>query len=109
MSSGRTIFLAYKKQSEMYKTDERSLSGALIHEKAGWALDEETLLTLRIEKIDIVGVMVKETSDIYLTMLGHFNDSDKAKYANYTGRGGGVLRFLPMKYFSKRAGTVRVK
>lgn len=109
MSSGEQIFLAFKKQSEMFKSDEFTLSGALIQDKAGWAIDDETLLTLRIEKIEIVGIVVKETRDIYLTRLENFTDHDKAVYGNYSGRGGGVMRFLPSTYFSKNAGVIRVK
>lgn len=109
MSSGGEYYLAWRKQAEMFRSGEKSISDAVSAGTAAWALDDETLIDLRVQGIKIVGVWVKETNDIYLTKLSKFNDPKLAKVMNYESRGGALQRYLPITEFSFVQGAVRIK
>lgn len=71
-------------------------------------MDEDTLLQLRTEKVELIAIVVKETKDIFITTVAAFRDKEKARYGNYTGRGGTVIRYLPLQHFTKKSGTVKI-
>lgn len=71
-------------------------------------MDEDTLLRLRTEKVELIAIVVKETKDIFVTTAESFRDREKAKYGNYSGSGGTVIRYLPLQYFTKKSGTVKI-
>jgi len=109
LSDGREVYLAWRKQSEIFRSGERTTSDAFVKGTAAWALDDETLLNLRLEGIELVGVLVKETLDIYLTHISNFFDQTKAKVLNYEARGGALQRCLPVTFFHVMLGSTRIK
>lgn len=109
LKDGREVYLAWRKQSEMYRGGEKSNSEAISTGKASWALDYDTVLTLGIEGVTLAGVLVKETEDIYIASLADFKDSTKSKTMSFEGRGGALQHYLPLKYFGVMLGSVRIK
>lgn len=109
LSDGREVYLAWRWNKEIYRAGEKCLSTALTLGKASWAIDDETLLNLRISGVALVGVWVKDTGDTYIATLADFLDSTKSKIMNFEGRGGALQRYLPLRYFGIRLGTARVK
>lgn len=102
--NGKEIYLAYRKIGEMFRGGEKTLSDAIINDKASWAIDNDTLIRLRTEGVYYVGVLVKETDDIYITTLGEYL---KAPVMNFTSRGGALQRYLPLDRFLISLGSVR--
>lgn len=109
LSDGREVYLARRRQAEVFRSGEKTNSDAFAAGKAAWALDDETLLNLRMEGIAICGVFVKETGDIYLTDTANYFDKAKAKVMNYEARGGALQRYLPTTHFRVLLGSARVK
>lgn len=108
LPDGRVLYLAWRKISEIFRSGEISISAAIRAGKAAWALDDETLLMLRARKIPFAGVLVRETQDVFLTRTEHFFDKTKAKVMNYSGRGGALQRYLPLAYFMRRPGKIKL-
>lgn len=109
LKDGREVYLAWRKQKEIFRSGEKNMSDAFALGKASWALDDETLLELRLAGVELVGVLVKETGDIYVTHISHFFDTTKSKVMNYEARGGALQRYLPVNYFSVLLGETRIR
>lgn len=106
---GRMIYLAHRRIREIYRSGEKSIAAALDKGEAAWAIDHETLTKLRLRGVNFVGVEVKETGERFVTLLSNFLDKTKARTLNYEGRGGAVQAYLPIQYFVRKPGAVRVK
>lgn len=109
MKDGREVYLAWRKQEEMFRGGEKNRSDALFLGKASWALDDDTLINLRLEGVALVGVLVKESGDIYVTNIDNFLDPTKAKVMNYEARGGALQRYLPVSDFSYKMGVTKMR
>lgn len=103
---GRQCYLAFRNLSEIYRSGEKTISAAIDAGTACWALDVDTLTQMRALSINLVGVLVRDTGDIYLTRLEHFQDFSKAKVLNFDRRGGSLQRYLPLQWFMMRRGKV---
>lgn len=109
VASGRRAYIAYRRQGEIFRSGEKSISDAVRKGVACWAIDQETLLEMRAKGVPFIGVLVKETQDLYLTKLDCFFDKDKAKFLNYTAKGGALQSYLPLQFFRVSYGKVRLK
>ncbi|PZR92058.1 MAG: hypothetical protein DI537_14630 [Stutzerimonas stutzeri] len=109
MSDGKLAYLARRHYGEVFRNGAKCNSDAFAAGTADWALDEETLLKLRVKAVTYAGVHVEETGDIYLTDLANFFDRAKAPFKNYEGRGGALQRYLPTRYFICLPGKIRIK
>lgn len=107
--TGATCYLAYRRQAEIFRSGEKSISDAVRLGTACWALDDQTLLEMRAKGIRVIGVFVRDTGDIYLTRIENFFDRAKAKLLNYESRGGALQRYLPLTFFKIRYGRVKFK
>lgn len=107
MSDGREVYLAWCKQEEIFRSGEKTVSDALRAGKAQWAIDYDTLIRMRTEGVYIVGILVKETGDIFLTTLKRF--IEKGKVLDYSGRGGALQRYLPISDFTYSPASTRIK
>lgn len=72
--------------------------------KASWAIDNDTLIRLRSEGDYFVGVLIKETADIYITTLSLFL---AALVTNHSSRRVAWQRYLPLVKFLISLGSVR--
>lgn len=104
LPSGKEIYIAFRKQSEMFRGGEKTLADAIQKGIASWAIDNDTLIRLRTEGVYYVGIQTKETGDLYIATLGDFN---KAPVLNYESRGGALQRYLPLDKFLISLGSVR--
>lgn len=101
---GERIYLAYRRHSDIFRFGEKSISDAIRSGKAAWAIDEETLIAMRARGIRFIGVMVRDTGDVYLTRIEHFFNRAMARVLNYETRGGALQKYLPLRYFQRKAG-----
>jgi hypothetical protein len=104
LPNGREIYIAFRKQSEMFRAGEKSLADAIQKGVASWAIDYDTLIRLRTEGVYLVGIQTNETGDLYVSTLGEFN---AAPMKNYEKRGGALQRYLPLDKFLIQLGTVQ--
>jgi hypothetical protein len=109
VATGHCAYIAYRKLDEIFRHGEKNISDAIRLKKAAWAIDEETLLEMRAKGIDKIGVLVRETGDLYLTHLSYFFDRSKARILNYESRGGALQRYLPFEFFSVRRSVTKIK
>lgn len=105
---GYTAYVAYRKHKEIYRNGARSISDAIRQGIAAWAIDEQTLNDMRARGIKIIGVLVRDTNDLYLTRIGEFFDVDKATIMNWTSRGGSLQRALPFSYWRIKKGGIKL-
>lgn len=108
MSDGKTFYLAWRKAKEMFRDGEPTNSDAIRKGKASWALDYDTLIMLRNRKIQIAGVIEKESGDIWLAPVAEFLDVTYAAPRDYSRRGGGVQRYMPTYRFKHRTAAVKI-
>lgn len=106
---GRQVYLAFRKTKEIFRAGEATISDAVRIGTAAWALDDSTILDMRLKGIKALGVHVIDTDDIYLTSIANFYDKTKVKLLNYERRGGALQRYLPLQYFKRRTGRARLK
>ncbi|SER28521.1 hypothetical protein SAMN05216548_114101 [Faunimonas pinastri] len=99
MSDGKRCFLAYRKTSDIQRAGERDISSAVRKGTAAWAIDDDTLLTIRAQGIRYVGVLCKDTGDKWLTVIDRF-------YEHATVNRWG--RCLPLSHFRMIAGSIRL-
>lgn len=104
LPNGKEVYIAFRKQSEMFRGGEKSISDAIQKGCASWAIDNDTLIRLRTEGVYYVGIQTKETGDLYLATLADFN---AAPVLNYESRGGALQRYLPLDKFLIQLGSVR--
>lgn len=103
LPSGKEVYLAYRKNGEMFRGGEKTISDAIQKGTASWAIDNDTLIRLRTEGVYLVGVLTKETGDLYIATLADFL---AAPVLNYQNRGGALQRYLPLDKFLIQIGTV---
>lgn len=101
LSSDRLVYLEFRNRKDIFRGGEKSVSVA--HDKgiACWAMDYDTLLSMRNQQIELVGVYVRDEGDIYITRRENFFDSTKATVKNYESRGGTLQEYLPLRHFVK--------
>lgn len=104
LENGKQVYLAYRKQSEIYRKGAASLSEAIDQGLACWAIDIDTLKMLKARGIKVVGVAVKDSHDIWLAHMRQWdNDSE---VLNFSTRGGALQRYLNLKHFRFHPGKV---
>ncbi|WP_155801879.1 hypothetical protein [Magnetospirillum molischianum] len=106
---GRKCYIAYRKQEEIFRHGCSSISEAIRDGKAAWAFDIDTILEMRAKGIKAMGVIVRETGDIWMTKIEWLTDSTKAKVLNYSARGGALQRYLPLRFFWRKRGKLILK
>ncbi len=109
LSDGREVYLAWRETFEIYRSGLPSLSDAVATGVACWAIDEDTLIRMRIDGVQIIGVLNLATGDIYIAHREHFYDPAKNGGIDYSRRGGAVQRLLPLKHFAVHLGTTKIK
>lgn len=107
--TGAKVYFAWRKQAEIFRAGKPTTSEALREGTACWALDDETLIDLKAQGVELVGVWCKDTDDRYMTKLSLFMDRTKAKVLDYNARGGSLQRYLPLQYFAKRTGETKIR
>jgi hypothetical protein len=110
LDDGRVIYLARRQHRHIFRSGKASISGAMSEGEAAWAMDESTLYSLRARGIEVIGVRVTDTGDLYLTRLKDFFDHKKAHLRDYTGigRGGSRQRYLGLQHFALKRGRVEL-
>ena len=109
LSGDRLIYMARRKNNAEIFRGAKSVSEAIDEGTACWALDDDTIRTLRLEGVTLVGVFVQENGDTYITTLANYLDRSRAKALDYQTRGGALQWYLPLTFFARQAGATRFK
>jgi hypothetical protein len=86
----------------VFRDGELSISDAVRKGKAIWALDHDTLLKLRRQGVEKIGILNYDDNESYWTDLETYMDSKVAPPRDYRRRGGAVQRYLPFHAFGER-------
>ena len=105
---GRRCFLAYRKLETIFKHGAMTISDAMRDNKAAWSFEIGIILQMRSKGIPIMGVLVEETGDLFLTKTEWLSDSTKARVIN-SKNGSALQRFMPLRYFWRRQGQTIIK
>jgi hypothetical protein len=108
LPDGRRCYLAWRRIREIYRAGEKDISTAIRLGTAAWAIDDRDLIRLKVTGVRMVGVLVKETADVYLTDLRNYFDKNQYKMLNFTSKGGSLQRFLPLDRFTVKTGSVKI-
>lgn len=110
LDTTQKIYLAQRKNREIFRGGKASISGAMSEELAAWAIDEDLLVKLRVKGVFFVGVRVIDTGDLYLTRLRTFTDPKTSKLRDYTGvgRGGSRQRYVVFKHFALKKAVATI-
>jgi hypothetical protein len=105
---GAKLYLAHRSLNQIFRSGELTISAAVAKGVACWALDETTLLMLRVKQIMVAGVLVKDNGDLWLASYHDFMDQTKALRLTYEHRNGAMQRYLPLQFFTHRPGRVKL-
>lgn len=106
--NGRSCYLHYQRQAKIQCAGKPTISEAIREGIAAWAIPVDTLVDLARKEIPIIGVLVRDTGDVYLTFLSDFYDHDKARLRNI-GKSSVLYRFLPLQHWRRvRRGCIKL-
>lgn len=106
---GLWIYCALRRHKEIYRDGESSISEAIRNGKAGWALDNHTLIEARSRGCAVVCILVKESRELYYTHIENFlPGSGVSKQIDWTSRGGSSQRVVPLARFRKKEAPIKL-
>jgi hypothetical protein len=107
---GTKIYMAQRKNREVFRNGKITISGAMSEEVAAWAIDEDLLIKLRVKGVTRIGVNVIDTGDQYLTDIKTFFNPKTSALKDYTGvgKGGSKQRYVKMQHFDLVKGIVKL-
>lgn len=105
-SDGRRFYLASRALKDIWHHGHPSISDAVRAGSAAWLFDDETVHELRLKGVNVVGVKVRDSGDIWITHLSFLLDRDKAPVVSARGLS---WRALPFSYFKRRAGKLKLR
>jgi hypothetical protein len=105
--TGRSCFLTERKVGDIHRGEAKTIAEAIKAETAAWALNDEAILMLRLQKIDFVAVDCKDTGDRYVTKAEYFYDRERVRMV--TTRACAVLSVLPFRFFKRQPGRAKIK
>ena len=104
---GTIVYYAKRKHREIFRGGCTSITDAITTGKAGWAIDEVTLLNMRAKRAAYIGVRV-DNGDSYITPISTYFTPGSFQSIDYegVGRGGARQRVVLLSNFVKKAGAV---
>lgn len=105
--SGLIFYLAFMGQRDIFKSGHTTISEAIREGVACWWFSDETIIRLRVKKIDVLAIKVRETGDHHFIRF-----SDALKRPDFRLRGVSdehyaTRRYIPMNRFWTVAGQVK--
>lgn len=105
LPSGVKVFHAKRKVSDIIRNGEPSIAEAVRKNLASWALEDEMLLRLRVEKVAFVLIDCKDIGDRFTVSFGAFLDPERKTAIAVRS---GMLHALPFHQFKREAGRARL-
>lgn len=104
LDDGIKVYLAKRSRKEIFLCGKKTLSDAIRDRVAEWALDDETILRLRMEMVDYIGVCENTTGNIWIAPIAVWLDRTNFTYRNYEQRGGSLQRYISHDLLEKVEG-----
>ncbi len=98
--------MAHRRLKQIFRSGELTISAAIAKGVACWALDDQTMLTMRVKDIKVVGILVRDNHDMWLTSLANFKQNSKP--LPYEARNGASQRYLPLQFFTHKPGKLKL-
>ncbi|MGI4851995.1 MAG: hypothetical protein ACRYGR_08650, partial [Janthinobacterium lividum] len=108
LDNGDKLYMARRRNREIFRGGQPTISDAMREGIAAWAIDEVHLISIRARGFKLIGVRVIDIGDLYLAPLSRYFDRKLYKIHDYTGigRGGSRQRLLGIQHFTCRKGIV---
>lgn len=108
---GTAMYVARRKHKQIYKGGCSSISEAIQQDKAGWAIDELTIINMRVKGVKLIAVKCEDNGDKYVTPISNYLRPGKYKNIDFTGvgKGGSKQRVVSLNLFEKSSGEIKVK
>lgn len=101
---GRSCFIAFRKHADIWRgAQHKTISEAMRAGVAAWGFYDDTITMLRRREIEVIGVKVKETGDLYLTRMDVLMDKGTVRFNE---RSNTLQRFLPLRWFVVRRNKI---
>ena len=104
LPNGKRAYVMRRRHKDIYRSGEKTISGALRGEVAGWTIDHETMVNARSRYIEYIGVYERDTGTLYLTKFENFSDSNKFGSCVFRN----ASRYLPMQFWQIKQGGVKI-
>lgn len=104
LNDGTKVYLAKRSRKEIFLCGKKTLSDAVRDHVAEWALDDETILRLRAEAVNYIGVCENTTGNVWIAPAATWMDRANFTYRNYERRGGALQRYMNHDHFDKAEG-----
>jgi len=76
--------VSYQKAENLYREEFRTTpSDAVFNGKAGWVLDEDSIIAGRMHEVDYAVIWVKDRGEIYVTAFTRFTDPATSKTVDW--------------------------
>lgn len=106
--NGLKIYLARRSLGQIWREKELSLSEAVRSGKARWAIDVNTLAEAKRWGCTVIGVRDRVLGRYYFTSITNFYNPKHAKLIDYSSKGGGLQRTLPITAFKQIGYNIRL-
>lgn len=88
------VYLAFSTAKDVYRSGEKSNSDAVRAGIACWAIEEEILLKMRSRGLNFVGVLIKDTGEVWVSTISRFRKSPVTN--THITRSSAYKRYLPI-------------
>jgi hypothetical protein len=109
LADGREVYCAYRKNAEICRGNEKSISDAVRKRVAGWSLDDDTLRYMQLRGIKIIAVDVEESGDKFITSIDSFYTPGMFTWLFDKYRRGETHRCVNLLHWRARSGKVKFK
>jgi hypothetical protein len=105
MKSGTKLYIANRRLNDLFLGKEKTISDAIRQGVAAWGIEDEILLQIRVEGVELVGVLCRENGDLWLTTLDTYFDPERHTQRSF---GTSAQRCVLLKCFRRRSGRIRL-
>lgn len=94
--TGRLFYLAFLGQRDIFRCGEATISEAQRKGIACWYFQDETIIRMRVKKIDVIAIKVRETGDQYFIPFHQALKRPDFRLKGVTDEQYATRRFIPM-------------
>lgn len=103
--AGKKAYIALRKHGEIYRDRCDSIGDAMRSKKAGWALDEKTVLAARAKGCFAIIIAERDTGDRWASRIEQWFEPANVKKIDWSDKGGSRQWVLRLHHFQLQAGV----
>lgn len=104
MEGGECLYVARRRFKQIFRGGEASISEGMAASRAGWAIDEDTLIKVRAMGAKTIIVRCIDIKEEFVSPIENYFKRGNFSSINYegVGRGGAKQRVVPLDKFERR-------